>query len=615
MNYIRVFPTVLICWLLFAGSSIRADEVSPKKLPTPVQLQQRDEYTQKLSTARRLISAKQYQPASDLLETLLERNANNGVVLSLLRSCYMSLKQYSKAEALSRRVVENNPRNVPHWIYLAEVLSEQSKWEDASIAYDQALSQMSLFNIGPYSRIVNSMRSHGLEQRALELIDSARVITGDALLFSIERGKVLEAQQMYGDAAREYLPVLAQDTVREAAEAERRLLAMLSFETSLPDVRQVLIGEGENLSGQRAVRLLATHYLKSGLLDEAFSFSVRQDSLEGNSGTALIRYMRECKERKLWPPLVRMAEFTLENTSSLSLETQVRFYYGGALTATGKYERGIASYQRLIETAVNSLDSGDAIYAIGNIYLEHLGQYERALEQFKTVVESHRRGHGYIRARVSIPKCYLRAGDLQLARSAFKVLSQQVSLDEIGEEADYYLSLIALFAKQYDSAAAGLRKLVVDYPRGFYVNDALQLIVLLSESANDTVLLYDYSNALFFKEQRQPDSSRLYLKQVASAENSALADIALLRLAELEIARADTGSALLALDKLITDFPDSYYFPYGMKMKADILAESRLDSAEAERLYRYLLENYPDYPFITEVRKKLRSPHMSESIG
>ena len=79
--------------------------------------------------------------------------------------------------------------------------------------------------------------------------------------------------------------------------------------------------------------------------------------------------------------------------------------------------------------------------------------------------------------------------------------------------------------------------------------------------------------------------------------------------------RADTGAALVALERLATEYPDSYYRPLGIKLKADLLAGSGNDLKQAAELYRYLLENCSEYPFTREVREKLRDLDTRLPVG
>jgi TolA-binding protein len=83
----------------------------------------------------------------------------------------------------------------------------------------------------------------------------------------------------------------------------------------------------------------------------------------------------------------------------------------------------------------------------------------------------------------------------------------------------------------------------------------------------------------------------------------------------MEIGRSDSSAAFEVLDRLIDEFPESYYLPLGMKLKADMLFDGKRNIEQARELYRQLLESYPDYPFTNEVRDRLREIELPGAVG
>jgi outer membrane protein assembly factor BamD (BamD/ComL family) len=141
------------------------------------------------------------------------------------------------------------------------------------------------------------------------------------------------------------------------------------------------------------------------------------------------------------------------------------------------------------------------------------------------------------------------------------------------------------------------------------------LILLMEEAGEAKELLYDYSNALLFEQRLMFDSARARFTAIAGNDNKALADVALYQLADLEFQRQDTTAAMEIIDRLIEEFPESYYQPYGIKTKADVLALDQSTVGKARELYTYLLENHPNYPFISYVRNRLRELEIDQKIG
>jgi len=71
------------------------------------------------------------------------------------------------------------------------------------------------------------------------------------------------------------------------------------------------------------------------------------------------------------------------------------------------------------------------------------------------------------------------------------------------------------------------------------------------------------------------------------------------------LAQNDTTAVFSTIDKVESDFPESYYRPFCIKTKADIYLRQKQVIAASE-LYKKLLLEYPNYPFISEVRDILR---------
>ena len=58
--------------------------------------------------------------------------------------------------------------------------------------------------------------------------------------FALQKGALLEAQRLYREAIFAYLPLIA-DTTRDAANAERKLLALLNFASSSEQAESTLL--------------------------------------------------------------------------------------------------------------------------------------------------------------------------------------------------------------------------------------------------------------------------------------------------------------------------------------------------------------------------------------
>jgi len=578
-----------------------------RETPRQIKIGSLTELERQIVFARNMVRERNFEMASALLEVIREKDPENEIARNLLRQCYTELKYYDKSEDLLRSLIEENPDNISYQLELAEVLVYQGKKDEGLEAYTRAMALVENNDSTRFLLVINSLITSGLDDNALALIDSIRLIENDSLLYGLQRGSILEKHKKYRAAALEYFPLLVEDTTNTAITAERNLFNLLEFVESSKEVEQTLLAKAGQASSSRVMKLLSTYYIKVGEFNKAFDFTVRLDSLDKNEGNSLLYFMRQCRERRQFEQVIRMGDYLRTKYHEPgSITGEAIFHYAQALTEVGRYDDAIAFYLEIKETFPQKREKAEALYFVGRIYLEYLGDYPRALTYFDSVVAHYRTGFGYLGSLRSIPVCYIRQEEYDTAREKYLALLKNRLSDDILEEAYYNLALIAFYQGSFDSTSSALHKLIVDFPRGFYVNDALKLILVLDEAKEAPALLGDYARAHWFEASRMLDSTRTRLGRIAETENKVLADIALFHLAELDLQTADTASAMGFVDRLINDFPDSYYLPFGMKTKADILVKNKDRREEARDIYRFLLENYPNYPFISEVRERMR---------
>lgn len=612
--------SILLVLLAVSTNSAKAD-IAPRATPTPTprvsQLiisDKKTEFNERLNLARQLMRSKNYQGASAILEILYEQDGNHSVVINQLVQCYDHLKYYSKAAELVRRQTIQQPKNFHYQITLAEFLVRQDSLESGARAYHKALTLAVQGDRARYLAVVNSMMLHALDSLAFDLIDSLRLETNDSTLFAIHRGTVYEHSKKYSLAAHEFYLALDSSST-DAGTAEKKLMSLLEFVESSQEVQQTLIDLAQERSEVRLLRLLAAYYLKSYRFDDAFDFAVKQDSLEGFKGISLLTFLHGCRERELYFQTARMGEYIISHYPDKPIIAETYFTYADALTHLEMYDSAIVVYNRIKAIMPRSQDKAEAVFRIGEIHAENFNDCRTALVYYDSVISDYAAGLGYAKSQLARPHCFLRMGDLERAKSEFENLSMRQMNEDIKEEVQYTLSLIGFFAGEFDSCRVAFKRLTVDYPRGFYVNDVLKLLMVMDETAGNNVLLTLYSKARLFAQKKLSDSTESALLSVVNFTDKSLADIALNELATLSLSQTDTSGALGYFERMETEFPDSYYVPYALKIKADIYLLEDATVQQAREIYRSLLEEHPNYPFISNVRKIMRRLEQESVAG
>ena len=595
--------------LLTLSLQLSAGVTEGRKLKTPS-----GEVQYKLSTdprfqlARQLMSSRDFGPAADILETLYEIDPDNLVIANSLKSCYEHLKQYAKGELLLRRLIEKFPGNISYQLNLAESLIGQEKLDQGKKIYKDLLSQVDPKRPGAPASVIRSMVRADLEEEALEAILELRKISNDSTVMAMERAGILKGRRAYKEACQEYFKIVS-DSPRFAVKAEKGLSELLSFVESARIAEEALVGFSKVDSSGRVFRLLSAYYLKAERFDDAYQFALKQDSAENFSGASIMQYLRETMERKLYPQAIMMCEYAVKEIANKPYKGEFYFKYAKALEETAEHAGAIAIYDTIAATFPRPQDKGEATYRIGSIYLDRTNQPDLALIYFDSVITNYFAGQFYTEAMLGIPKAYLKMGDLENARKEYAELVALRRNSRISELVIYNLALISFYDKKYDSASALLNELIVKHPKGLYVNDAIKLLFLIDRAENATELLDYFAGAYLFEEMNRPDSAVFRLSAAVNAQNKALADFALFQMTEIVLENGDEETAVSYVDRLAEEFPESYYLPFGLKIKADILFDSEDSNNlkdEAKQIYKTLLESYPNYPFINKVRQILR---------
>jgi len=613
----RFSALTTIAWLIFIMPLAAQETPLPSQFPEP-SVKARTWVTgedQRLMAARRLINNRDYESAVSLLEVINDSLPNNPVIETLLLRCYEYLGQYARAEQLARKMLIAAPGGLTFRLKLAELLAKQEKLDEAVAVYSETLTTLKPDDKGTLSLVLSSMLNNGVEVEAFRLIDSLRLIRDDKSLFGLERGRAYEQQKRYQEAAGEYNKVLAYDTTRTAMQAESRLLELLKFVETEPVVVEVLTLENTETDNRRAIRLLAAHFIGSEQYDRGFTLSLKQDTIDDFDGRALMYFMRQCTERQYPLQVIRMGEYILAQARPELASGEMYRLLGEAYTETAQFTKAIASFNRIIAKTPAETLVAEALAQNGYIYLYGLKDCDSALLCFDSVVNHYPQGYGYLSALRGIPLARLGQGDIAAARRDFKALAGRHLNPDLKEEVAYYLAALDFIEHRFATAETAFRKLMVDYPRGLFVNDALELLMVLNEAEEDSSLMVDFATAWLFEIKRESEPAARQWELMAEKEESALADNALFRWTQLELERGDTLQADICLDRLLDDFPDSYYRPWGLHTRGDLLVVTEKGLPLAQEIYRQLLETYPNYPFASEIREKLRNLEPAKPVG
>ncbi|MFH2035389.1 MAG: tetratricopeptide repeat protein [Candidatus Zixiibacteriota bacterium] len=602
-NYL--FNTV-VCLIVIASvggnNSYGQIEPAPRKPVIQMQDQTTNSGRQKLDLAIQLVKRGAYMGAADLLEEVLAEQPGNVEVVNLLLNCYENLKAYEKAENLLIRSIEGSPFD---YMYHDRILSLYIKNGVDSMVTSQIEKTKSSFPGNPdiYISIINKLIRGGYGQKADSLIQEGRKKFDSEILFAREAALLYESRSDYYGAALEYVKALGADS-NTAELAERQLSTLVRYPGAPPEIIRALTETvATHPDNQAILNALQQAYIKDNRFDEAFDICLRVDSLTGQNGRNVFQYMRQCRERNLHEQTIRAAQY-IENLDSTNQPfADYKFYYGEALIGLDRYDEALKIYQEIFNTFLHPKDKAEALLYIGNLYRYNILNYDSAKVYYDKIVDAYVIEPWYSQANYQNILLNIVQGDLTSAESGLIRLANKYKENDSKEMVDYQLAMIYFYQLDFEKANLAFRKIIATYPRGFYVNDALINSLIITENMLEfPEVLSNYATALYFTARLMADSVEQKYSEIINREWTPLTGASVLKLAELYASQNDTVKALDMADFMESKYAEDYFFPFILKLKADILLKNK-NREMATELYHRLLENYSGYPFSAEIRE------------
>ncbi len=611
-------PAILLILVILSGSVGYAQSEGGSIIPNLIMRDKKGPAgpnVDEMDLVRQLITTGAYMSAANLLEDMYSRQPDNQEVINLLLNCYTQLKAYPKAELFLKNKLEENPFNLN---YQDQLLAVYIKMGADSLIDRQIENMLSRFPGNPdiYRMIINRLTESGYNEKASDLINRGRAEFASDALFAMEAAALFEIKGDYYQAVMEYFKEIDRDSV-SAKNVDRKMATLIRYPGAPPDIIVALNDILDSLPNNKmASKFLQEAYIQNNQYDKAFDLSLKFDSLSQSNGRELFKYMRQCRDRKLYAQVVKAGEYIEKLKTKNIPYADYKFYFAEALAGLGRYDEAIACYEQIVRDYPRPQDKAEALLKIGNIFRYNLLEYDSASVYYDSVAEFYRFEPINTSATFERAKLFLAYGALDSAEQVFSELKENSRSSEMRELMDYNLAMIQFFRKDFETADISFRRIIKAYPRGYYVNDALINSLIIGESFQQVPkALGDYAEARYYEIRMKPDSVIDKYKAIIEMGPSPLIGTSMYRLATYYSALADTVDALIIIDTMEAQYSDDYFFPYALKLKADICA-ARVEKREtAIEIYKDILQNHSDYPFVGEVRESLQRIQNFEPAG
>lgn len=198
-------------------------------------------------------------------------------------------------------------------------------------------------------------------------------------------------------------------------------------------------------------------------------------------------------------------------------------------------------------------------------------------------------------------------GDLAGADSSYqKALAARPSPAE-AEEIGFRRAEVRLFKGEYDDCASELKQLVQRFPRGLYVNDALELKILIDDSKDAmNWSLERYAGGIYAVRRGWLDSATALFGQLVSDSAGKLAAQGQFQIAQIKTTQAVPVEAVGEYRSLISRFPLSSLVPRAWAAIGALYEGPLADRRQARAAYQTIVTEFKDSPLVEEARLHLQ---------
>lgn len=615
--------SLLFILLLFAFVSTFAQQTG-KPIEIPPLEKKVDRYQQGVTIARELIQQGSPGQALTLIMQLKDTYGENAQLNELLKDAYLAGKEYGQVEILIKKDIERDPKNWLFYCELANVDIKTQRMDEAKQNLDRAVDLAPDKNQA-YKEAAAVYIRNNVTAEAIDTYKKARMKLNQPAIFSLELAGIYESLKDYKSAVDEYFLFMGNDSTKFDL-VESRINNLVQTQENLDGIQAALNERIKKKPHDKYYQKLYGDLLfRRKDLTGAFEIYKKVDDLFDGKGKFILNFASMCYNQKYYENAIQASHYLLSVKPSLGLVLSARLLIARSDEGLEKFTEAVAVYQEIIDQYANAnpaeaklfrQETAFCYFQIGEINLFQFRKPNEAFGYYQKVVSGFRDADMFPPALVRLSDCLMIRGDLDSARTFLENASKDSRAESKREEIEFKLAEIEFFKGNFEDAQTGYTQLIADFPKGLYVNNSLERIVVIGDNQElDRVFLSTFSSAMLEKLQGKSDSALTKLDQLINAKSEKLSDLAQLEKGKIYQQEKNYSSSVDAYQKLLEKYPKSLYRDQAQKLIGDVYYYGLKNKASAIQAYEKFLKEYDRSMYADEVRDKLQELKADSSAG
>jgi len=576
-------------------------------------------YAQDARLAQQYFQNGEYEKASELYESLYQKNGNNDFFFDRYFDCLLALEQYPDAEQVLQKQIRRDDGNVRLYVSYGTLLERLGRYEDAEAQFKTAIDKLPADQYS-VTRLANAFVTQTKYNFAIATYEKGGELLRDERIFSYNLGDLYRRMGESEPMIRAYLNAMddGPERVTQLKTIFQRTLTTEDYQelqTQLYDRIQggndnpiypellawVFIQRKDYRNALRQVKALDRRFNENGMrifelgqiaaedkdydaAMQAFDYIVTD---KGQASTLYLDAKREAlRVRRL--KLVEGYAYTLPELEEL--EGQYRSFLNefGYNKATASIILELAELQAIY---MNKLSEAIAL-------LSEMIAYPGANPNVQAA------------GKLALADYYLMQGDIWESTLLYSQVDKAFKEDILGHEARFRNARLAYYngdfqwaQSQFDVLKASTSKLIA--------NDALDLSVFIMDNLGldtTTTALQMYADAELLVFRNQFDAAFLKMDTLATEfpDHSLQDDILYLK-AQVYRKKRDYEKAAALYQQVVEKFPEDIRADNALFALAELNEKFLGNTEKAKELYESLFIDYSNSTFAVEARKRFRA--------
>ncbi len=463
---------------------------------------------------------------------------------------------------------------------------------------------------GLYVDVGNLEMHYSMHEQAIETFLRGRERLEDGTLFSTELAR---AYVMIG----EYEPVIDEClvTVNEHPGMVQWAANLVELMLESGGANRRVRSRADEIAGAEEatpseLSFAGSMYVLIGRLDDALQAYVKSDELAGRRGRELLEHAYSLRDRRLLSEARSVFTVVIERHPGSVNAALAGIGAADLLVELGEPANAVVELKRVAAAFSGRADGSEALLLAARIELEEISDPEAALATVASIDREFPRRAVQLaeEATMIAVDAHMALGDLDSAYELAGELEERNPHERVAERAGYARGYISFLRHDGPRALEELRETVEGHLSGKLVNDALRLMLVISdaEEAGDEAMFTVFADAHAALLGGRTELAAGLLAQVVQAYPDAMvASEAMMLRGGLAETAGDPETALLIYGRIVTEIDAIAVRAEAMMRRGRILKDMDGRENEAIAQFQAVLDDLPPNWLSGEARREI----------